>query len=141
MWAVIGMCMRASEMKRKYLDDIGVTDRPDLWNKDDKRQEEWAEERETYGFDERESWNLDLSFRLWLYERLKYFLEVAPISLDYHIFEYQGEDYTQEQLINMILERLEFSFKPSYNDLDYKQLDYVNEAAHMWALVMPAMWW
>lgn len=126
---------------RKYLDDIGVTDRPDTWNKDDKRQEQWADERETYGFDERETWSLDFSFHLWLYERLKFFLEAASIDLGYHKFEFNGHEYTQKQMIEMMLERLEFSFKPEYNDCDSKQFEYVSEIEKIWALVTPAMWW
>lgn len=33
---------------RKYFDDIGVTNRPDTWNKDDNRQKQWEEERKEY---------------------------------------------------------------------------------------------
>lgn len=29
-------------MNRKYLDDIGYTNRHDMWNPDDPRQEKWA---------------------------------------------------------------------------------------------------
>ena len=126
---------------RKYLDDIGVTDRPDTWNKDDKRQEQWKEEREVYGFDERETWSLDFSFRLWLYERLKRYLDVSCVDLEYHKFDYNGNKYTQRQMIEMMLERLEFSFKPEYNDFDDKQFEYVSEVGKIWAIVLPAMWW
>lgn len=128
-------------MKRKYLDDIGVTDRPDTWNKDDSRQPTWTQERDVYGFDERETWSLDYSFRLWLYERLKKFIDVCCINLDYHKFEYQGKEYSQRQMIDMMLERLEFSFRPEYNDLDDEQFQYVNEIGQIWAIVLPAMWW
>lgn len=126
---------------RKYLDDIGVAERPDTWNKDDGRQQQWAKERELYGFDERETWALNYSFYLWLYERLKRFVEVCCIDLNYHKFEYNGTKYTQRQMIDMMLERLEFSFKPEYNDCDEKQFAYVSEIETMWAAVMPAMWW
>lgn len=126
---------------RKYLDDIGVIARPDTWNKDDKRQNQWAEERAAYGFDERETWNLDFSFHLWLYERLKRYVEVCCVNLEYHKFSYHGEEYTQKQLIDMMLERLEFSFKPEYNDYDEKQFKYVSEIEEIWAIVFPAMWW
>lgn len=126
---------------RKYLDSIGVAERPDTWNKDDKRQEAWAHEREEYGFDERETWALDFSFYLWLYERLKKFVEVCSIDLDYHKFEYNGVEYTQRQMIDMMLERLEFSFKPEYNDWDEDQYAYVSEIEKIWAIVLPAMWW
>lgn len=32
-------------MNRKYLDDIGVTDRPDTWVFNDGREEKWALQR------------------------------------------------------------------------------------------------
>ncbi len=126
---------------RKFLDDIGVVDRPDTWNVNDKRQEKWKKERDTYGFDERETWSLDYSFRLWLYERLKRYVEVACIDLNYHRFEYNGAEYTQGQLIDMMLDRLQFSFRKEYNDLDKEQYEYVSEVEKIWAIVMPAMWW
>lgn len=126
---------------RKYLDDIGVMQRPDTWNKDDVHQEQWAKERDKYGFDERETWELNFSFYLWLYERLKRFVDVCCIDLDYHKFKYNGAEYTQRQMIDMMIERLEFSFKPEYNDFDEKQYAYVSEIEKIWAIVLPAMWW
>ena len=126
---------------RKYLDDIGVTKRPDTWNEDDARQEEWVKEREEYGFDERETWSLNFSFYLWLYERLKRFVDVCCIDLDYHKFEYNGAEYTQRQMIDMMIERLEFSFKPEYKKKKKKQYTYVSEIEKIWAIVLPAMWW
>ena len=126
---------------RKYLDDIGITDRPDTWVRNDKRRRKWEQERRIYGFDERETWNLNYSFYLWLYERLKRFLEVACIDLDWHEFEYNGKKYTQRVLIKMTLERLEFFFNSEYNYLDEKQNQYVSEIEKIWAVVLPAMWW
>ncbi len=126
---------------RKFLDDIGVDDRPDTWNGNDKRQERWKEERDTYGFDERETWSLDYSFHLWLYERLKRYIEVANIDFDYHKFEYNGTEYTQGQLIDMMIDRLQFSFGKGYKMYDDKQYEYVSEIEKIWAIVMPAMWW
>ena len=126
---------------RKYLDDICVAERPDTWNRDDERQSRWKKERAIYGFDERETWALNYSFYLWLYERLKRFVDVCSIDLDYHKFEYNGTEYTQRQLIDMMLERLEFSFKPEYNDFDEAQYNYVSEIEKIWAVVLPAMWW
>lgn len=126
---------------RKYLDDIGVTERPDTWNKNDGRRKQWEEESEIYGFDERETWSLDFSFYLWLYERLKMFIDVCSIDLDYHEFKYNGKEYTQRQMIDMMLERLEFSFKKEYNDCDSEQYNYVSEIEKIWAIVLPTMWW
>ena len=126
---------------RKYLDETNVTDRPDTWNKDDSRQEFWAKEREDYGFDERETWSMDYTWHLWLYERLKYYKEYAAIDLSFHKFEYGDSEYTQGQMIDMLIERLEFSFSEEYNDADNSQWNYVREIETIWALICPAMWW
>ncbi len=131
-------------MAHKFLDDVGARRevRPDKFGrKGDKRKQKWAEQRKIYGFDERETWAMDCTFRCWLYERLRFFLEVAPIRLDYHKFTFKDKEYTQGELIDMMLERLEFSFKPEYNDFDKEQEEYVNEIQQIWALVMPCMWW
>lgn len=127
---------------RKYLDDIGVKDRPDTWCEDgDERQKRWKKQREMYGFDDRETWNLDFVFYLWLYERLKMFLDVTVIDLDFHRFEYNGKEYTQRQMIDMMIERLEFCFSKEYNSFNAEHVDYVLEIGKIWATVLPAMWW
>ncbi len=84
---------------------------------------------------------MNYSFYLWLCERLKRYVEVACIDLNYHRFEYNGAEYTQGQLIDMMLDRLLFSFGKEYNDFDEKQYEYVSEVEKIWAIVMPAMWW
>ena len=133
---------RAFYNNRKYLTDNGIVDTPDKWGSEgDKRKPKWAKERLTYGFDERETWGMETTFYAWLYERLKMFVEVSNIQLDYHKFEFKGETYTQEQLINMMLERIEFYFKDNFNDCDKKQAEYVDEIVQIWAIVLPSMWW
>lgn len=127
--------------KHKYLDDIGVTNRPDTWNKNDARQKQWKKEREKYGFDERETWNIEFTWHLWLYERLMAYIEWSDADLDYYEFEFKGENYTQGKLIDMMLERLQFSFSTEYDDVDEDQKAYVNEIGEIWALVVSSMWW
>lgn len=127
---------------RKYLDDIGVTDRPENLKGDHKSSKTWQQERKIYGFDERETWNLDYSFYLWLYERLKMYIKVASafVDLNYHQFEYDGEKYTQLQMINLMLERLEFLFSPEYDDWNRTHVEYILEIPKIWAIVLPSMW-
>lgn len=129
-------------MARKYLDDIGVTNRPDLWNEEDKRQEKWTEERNTYGFDERETWALDFTFYCWLYERLKMYLDVNIIDLTFHKFEYEDETLTQEECINRMIKGCEVYFEEDgrwpISEENQKAMD---DVAKIWAVVLPAMWW
>lgn len=128
-------------MKRKYLDDIGVVDRPDLWKKRDKRQKEWTRQRKEYGFDERETWCLDFSFYCWLYERCKMFLDKSCIDLNFHKFEYEGETFTQEQCINKIIEGCEIAITVDDWNWTKEQEKQVADVAKIWAIILPAMWW
>lgn len=129
-------------MNRQYLDDIGVTERPDTWCADDPRQERWKEQREIYGFDDREVWSLDYAFYLWLYERLKMYKEIAFVDLAFHKFEYEGEELTQSECIDRMIKGCEVYFKieDDWNipEEDQKMID---DVARIWAIVLPAMWW
>ena len=100
-------------MGRKYLDDIGE-DYSWVWEPEgSERDELFEKEREIYGFDSRETWSLDYVFYMWLYERLKMYIEYAGeiVNLNFHKFVYKEKEYTQFELINMMIERLESYFK------------------------------
>lgn len=131
-------------MKRKYLDDLGVKDRWDLgFDETDRRMPIWQEQQQIYGFDSRECWGLDSTFYQWLYERLMMYKEKAQkvVDLTYHKFSYEGNGYTQIELIDAMLERLRLYFSDSYNEYDEKQWNYVHEIERIWAVVLPAMWY
>ena len=144
-------------MGRKYLDDIGI-DYSWVWKPEgSERDEAFEKEREIYGFDSRETWSLDYVFYMWLYERLKMFVEIGGqiVDLNYNKFDFKGEEYTQLELINMMIERLEYYLKDtiedkcdeyekkglSYSDAYKKAYEPVKEIGEIWALVLPAMWW
>ena len=139
-------------MKRKYLDDIGAKDRPDQWkSKSHKRNRKWKKERSIYGFDERDTWNLDYTFYCWLYERLRMFLEVNNVDLEAITFLYKGETLTLQQCIDRMLEGLKIAitddprFRVIEIDIDAQKQsrdeEKVKEVAEIWALVLSAMWW
>ena len=131
-------------MGRKYLDDIGE-DYSWVWKPEgSERDELFEKEREIYGFDSRETWSLDYVFYMWLYERLKMYIEYAGeiVNLNFHKFVYKEKEYTQFELINMMIERLESYFKKE--DLfvsSEEEYEPIKEIGEIWALVLPAMWW
>ena len=134
-------------MGRKYLDDIGE-DYSWVWKPEgSERDELFEKEREIYGFDSRETWSLDYVFYMWLYERLKMFVEIGGqvVDLNYHKFDFKGKEYTQLELINMMIERLESYFKKfKKEDLfvsSEEEYEPIKEIGEIWALVLPAMWW
>lgn len=131
-------------MGRKYLDDIGV-DYSWVWKPEgSERDELFKKEREIYGFDSRETWSLDYVFYMLLYERLKMYIEYAGeiVNLNFHKFVYKEKEYTQLELINMMIERLESYFKREglfvSSEEEYEP---IKEIGEIWALVLPAMWW
>ena len=137
-------------MGRKYLDDIGE-DYSWVWKPEgSERDELFEKEREIYGFDSRETWSLDYVFYMWLYERLKMYIEYAGeiVNLDFHKFVYKEKEYTQRELINMMIQRLEYYFKffgkedssKSYEEYE-EEYEFIKEIGEIWALVLPAMWW
>lgn len=131
-------------MGRKYLDDIGE-DYSWVWKPEgSERDELFEKEREIYGFDSRETWSLDYVFYMWLYERLKMYIEYAGeiVNLNFHKFVYKEKEYTQFELINTMIERLESYFKKE--DLfvsSEEEYEPIKEIGEIWALVLPAMWW
>ena len=61
-----------------YEKAIGLTEDSFFWRKDDsdnKRAPLWKEQREKYGFDERETWGLKTTIAAFIYPRLKMFAE------------------------------------------------------------------
>lgn len=73
---------------------------------EDSRKESWKEERETYGFDSRDTWNLDSTMAELLYERLKMFNEVNIIDTDYHTIEINSVEMSMQEAIDELLKSL-----------------------------------
>ena len=144
--------------RNKYLDDLGIPiDKygTNFTSDTDSRNENWKKEREIYGFDSRECWNLDNTFIQWLYSHLMMYLEDATsvINLEYHKFKFDGKTYTQKEAIDFILKRLKDSLIYSYVDKSYdlnvnkrinKEEEIENgvyDAIRMWAEIYGACWW
>ena len=132
---------------RIWLRKIGVKreERPENWKKPLKRHIKCKIKKAIYGVDPRDTYDLDYAWQLWLYEHLKMFQKQAypVVDLSEKRFEWKGEKYSQEELITMMINRLEFALNPrnKYDDLDSKQFNCVHEVEKIWALVCPAMWW
>ena len=123
----------------KYLEDLNIPTTEygtNFCDNTDKRWSKWMEEREVYGFDSRETWNIDRLLIEWIYTHFKMFKERANIELDYHKVKFNDEEITQEQAIDIILAECE-RFILS-NDID-SVFD-----KKVWKLIgkiLPAMWW
>lgn len=110
--------------------------------KNDNRSISWYNERRKYGFDSRETWSLDYTFYVWLYEHLMMYKEKASgvVDLTYHKFEYKGETLTQIECINRMIEGCKLYIQDSEPE-DKEKQEKIKSVAEIWALVLPAMWW
>ena len=92
-------------MAHKYLENILPKGKSpyDFECDDEIRNQKWEKEREQYGFDERETWNLDFTFFCWLYERLRKYKEVSPVDLTHKIVKVNNEEKNLEEWVNLMI--------------------------------------
>ena len=135
-------------MSRKYLEEIGIKleDTPWGWNDDDEREKRWEEERREQGFDERETWSLDYTMNLLLYERLCAYKEIASkiINLDFYTFKYNNEELTQRQCIDKMIEGLKLELTLDPFDEKRKEQEVIDKIESIWKiydLIKYALWW
>ena len=128
--------------KCKYLDDLGILINQygtNFMPDDDRRAESWSKEREEYGFDNRETWNLDRIFIEWIYTRVMMYKEYSIVDTSYHRIKYKDTEITQGEAMDKILELA----KEILLDVDNNELFYDNsrEICDIWKEVLPCMWW
>ena len=96
-------------MAHKYLNDIlpkGKTPY-DFHYDDEVRNQKWRKEVEEYGFDERETWNLDFTFFCWLYERLRKYKEVSFADLTHKIVKVNNEEKNLGKWLDIMINNAE----------------------------------
>ena len=110
------------------------------------------------GFNPTETWDLEQSFYQWLYEGLRSYMDYATdvIDLDvdkeWYSLKYKGKWYTQRQLTEILLEKLEFVLHVDGNWRDIptsqevqdefkKRREVGNEIHDMWKVLAPQASW
>lgn len=136
-------------MGRKYIDDLEIETIYDS-TKDDDRQEKWKQEQELYGFDERDTWNLDYTMVTLLYERLKMYDKINNVDTKYHTYTIGRKEETVQYWIEKMIENCEIVIKDEVNDKDtleqYKEKEKIKHEKHkeiweIWSQVFPSIWW
>ena len=134
--------------KCKYLDDLGLnieTYGTNFISDDDSRNKIWSKQREEYGFDERETWNLDRTFIEWVYTRFLMYKEFCIINTGYHKISYKNEEITQGEAIDKVLslaKEILQSGDSVWNE-DVAKMVYENsrEMCEILKELLPYMWW
>jgi len=127
--------------RNKYLEDLGIPlERygTNFMEDDDRRAESWEEEKNLYGFDNRETWNLDQIFIEWLYSHLMMYKERTYVNLEFHKFDFEGKEISQKEAIDFIIEATKQFLTTDEYSRDYET---VNRAVKLFADIMNAMWW
>lgn len=132
----------------KYLDDLGIPVNEygtNFVSDDDPREQNWSEEREKYGFDNRETWNLDRNFIEWIYTRVIMYKEYSIVDTSFYKVPYKDEKITQGEAIDKILELAKeilqanaYNFDKDINDMIYNNS---REICDLWKEILPLMWW
>ena len=91
----------------------------------------------------KECWNLNTVFFQWLKERLPVYLKEADkvIDLNYHKFIVDGKEFTQKEVIQMMITDLNFITNVNTEDWSGIYYDKVNHLMQCWSKVILAMWW
>ena len=82
-----------------------------------------------------ECWSLDYNFIVWLNQHLK-------VNIEYHKFEYQGQEYTQKQLIERMIELSDNLIEDEhYFDWSEQYSSMTNELLDIFKLCFQTLWW
>lgn len=150
-------------MPHKYLNAIGISSKdPGIfnteWKENDKqRRKRFKKQRKKYGFDERETWQMDFTLATWIYEHFIWYKKHSIVDLTFHTFEipqWDKETNTfsetnlitvhQKDAIDIVLKNIRYYLKYADSiDLDkadkaYKKFEY---AFRIMGVLMPSMWW
>ena len=122
--------------KHYYLDKINI--KPFFFdNFEDRRKKQWKKERKKYGFDERETWSMNFTMIVLLYERLMMYNEVNIVNTDYHKITINGIEHTQQEWIDELIRLCELYFK----DNNAEWFECSKEIWEIWSELAPCMWW
>lgn len=129
--------------KNKYLEELGLKKKDygvNWLSRRDGRMRDFNYEKEMYGFCSAETWNMDRIFCEWLYSHCKMYLEITDgkVDLEFHSVEIDGEEVTQLQCIQRIIELTGAALTRPEEGV---ATDRLREAILIWAEVFPLMWW
>ena len=104
------------------------------------RQKRWAKQRNRWGFDERETWNLDLTIAYFVYPRLKFFVEQQQ---GFHPGSVSSEEWNE--ILHKMLKSFEYIITDKLldtktNEEYFKIQDEITEGLILFGKYMQDLW-
>ena len=142
----------AKEIKNRYLEKLGIKRNEHSTNfcndENDPRQNRWAKQRRNYGFDDRETWNLDHIYIEWLYSHLMMYKKVTIVDMKkdmlYDVVVAKDKVIPQismKDALDFMLKELETYLTDRNKDFWTEVRPELFEALHMFADTFQAWWW
>ena len=154
-------------INHKYLKEINIIPIQQSYREEScfpKRLKNWLKCRKYQkiqmrdGFNPTETWDLEQSFYQWLYEGLRSYMDYATDVIDLDVdkerysLKYKNKWYTQRQLTEILLEKLEFVLRVDKNWQDiptsqaiqdeFKKRREVGKEIHdIWKILAPESSW
>lgn len=101
-------------------------------------------EKDYHDFDERDTFNMDYTLIAWIYECLRFFQDGKTcINLNYHTFDIDGEELTQMQCIDRMIEDCVVMLKGDiWKDEEHDEIDAAkDDLFKVLSKVYWSMWW
>lgn len=111
-----------------------------------KRDIKYWFQRQTRGWSDDETWNLDYEFIKWVNTRFKKYKELAGkyVDLEFHKFKYKRKEYTQLELIDKVIELTDGLIESDYWNVDLTTVnieEIKNEIFDIFKLIFWTMGW
>lgn len=129
---------------RKYLDELDSEGTWNMTNPTDERNALWEKQQEEYGFDERDTWNLDHTMLELLYERIKMFIEVSEtMNHDLNKVTVDGEELPFPEVVDNLLELCETVIRNNNTfEIDFdEQAEIEKKIWSIWAQTFQSFCW
>ena len=130
--------------KHYYLEQAGIdfNEQYPTFPEGDSREKEWKKQRNKYGFDERDTWNLNNVLMMFIFERVSMFNEFNCVDTNFHEAEYCGEEITFQNAIDRIIEGSKLYLeKDIYDILTDEEDKKINDVLPLFNLFLGCFWW
>ena len=109
-------------------------------------------QRKKYRFDERETWNMDYTSLVWLYEHIKMFLDIGGkiVDLDYPLLDEDKREFSEKEnldfnskreVLEYICHLIEQWDRLCDDTVTIDCWEPAQQAIRLYAMILPGMWW